>query len=139
MKGIKFSALLGATLLTMSTAATAQTTNADDDYLSDLHSFLEGQDTVTYTMATSVISPEQNVWAAQMFCQSFSSGVSPADAFGIYTSAALGEANAQNAVVTEEMAYAVGLYGGAVMNLGAAHYCPQYQSQVQQALQTLSN
>ena len=44
---------------------------------------------------------------------------------------------ARQDIVTEEMAYAVGLYGGTVMNLGASHYCPEYQPDVQQALSSL--
>lgn len=145
MKGFKFSGLLGALAIAFPTAvsglfgasAIAQTTPNDQAYLDDLHSFLQSQDAITYTMATQAMTPEQNVWAAQMFCQSFASGVSPTDAYTVYTSAALNQASAYGQSFTEEMAYAVGLYGGTVMNLGASYYCPEYQPEVAQALQSL--
>ena len=92
---------------------------------------------MTYAMATQAMSAEQNVWAAQMFCQTFSAGVSPSDAYSAYTTTAISQASSYGENFTEEMAYAVGLYGGAVMNLGSSHYCPQYQSQVEQALRSL--
>lgn len=137
MKGLKFFALLGAVACMLPTAATAQTTPADTAYLNDLYRFLAQKDEVTHTMATQAMSPEDSVWAARMFCQTFSSGVSPADAYSVYTNAAVSEAATYGEHFTQEVAYAIGLYGGAVMNLGAAHYCPQYQPQVEQALQAL--
>jgi len=137
MKGFKFSVLLGTVAMVLPTAAIAQTTPNDQAYLNDLHSFLQSQDAITYAMATQAMTPEQNVWAAQMFCQTFASGVSPTDAYTTYTSAALSQASAYGESFTEEMAYAVGLYGGTVMNLGASHYCPEYQPDVQQALSSL--
>lgn len=146
MKGFKFSALTSAlvgavalsipAMMVTTPAADAQTAS-DDAYLDQLYSFLESEDSITYTMATQSMSGEANVWAAQMFCRTFEAGVSPADAFSVYTSSAISQASSQGVNVTEEMAYAVGLYGGAVMNLGSAHYCPQYQPAVEQALQSL--
>ncbi len=88
-------------------------------------------------MATQAMAPEDSVWAAQTFCQTFSSGVSPADAYSAYTHAAVNQASTYGEHFTEEVAYAIGLYGGTVMNLGAAHYCPQYQPQVEQVLRSL--
>lgn len=137
MKGLKFSALLGAIACIFPTAAIAQTSPADSAYLDDLYRFLEGKDAITYTMATQAMSPEDSVWAAQMFCQTFSSGVAPSEAYSVYTNAAIGQASTHGTNFNEEVAYAVGLYGGAVMNLGATHYCPQYQPQVEQALLAL--
>lgn len=140
MKKPNFFALLGAVAVVFPTvfSAGAIAQNApNDEYLNNLYSFLQSQDEMTYAMATSAMTPEQSVWAAQMFCQTFSSGVSPSDAFAVYTSAAVQQAEAQGVGLTDEMAYAVGLYGGAVMNIGSAYYCPEYQSQVQQALQAL--
>ena len=137
LNGSKLSALLGAVVCSLPTAAIAQTNSADSAYLSDLYSFLESEDSITYTMATQSMTPEDSVWAAQMFCDTFASGVTPADAYEVYTAAAIGQGEAYGQSFTEEIAYAVGLYGGAVMNLGAAHYCPQYQPQVQQALNAL--
>ena len=140
MKKRNFLALLGAAAVllptALSTAASAQT-DADNDYLNNLYSFLQGQDETTYMMATSAMTPAESVWAAQMFCQTFSSGIAPSDVFAVYTSSAIQQAESQGVALTDEMAYSVGLYGGAVMNIGAAHYCPQYQPQVQQALQAL--
>ncbi|MFK8182773.1 MAG: hypothetical protein AB8B99_05310 [Phormidesmis sp.] len=137
MKRFKLGALLGAVVCSLPMAAIAQTNAADSAYLNDLYSFLEREDSITYTMATQSMTPEDSVWAAQMFCDTFASGVAPADAYAVYTSAAIGQGQTYGEHFTEEIAYAVGLYGGAVMNLGAAHYCPQYQPQVQQALQSL--
>ena len=140
MKKRNFLALLGATAVLIpaafSTAAAAQT-DPNGDYLNNLFSFLQSQDATTYEMATSAMTPAQNVWAAQMFCQTFSAGIAPSEVFAIYTASAIQEAETRGVALTDEMAYSVGLYGGAVMNIGAAHYCPQYQPQVQQALQSL--
>jgi len=137
MKGFYTGALLGAVVCSLPMAAIAQTNSTDNAYLNDLYSFLQSEDSITYTMATQSMTPEDSVWAAQMFCETFASGVSPSDAYSVYTTAAIGQGEAYGEYFTEEIAYAVGLYGGAVMNLGAAHYCPQYQPQVQQALRAL--
>lgn len=137
MKGLKLGALLSAIVCSFPVAAIAQTNSTDSAYLNDLYSFLQSEDTITYTMATQSMSPADSVWAAQMFCDTFSSGVDPADAYAVYTSAAIGQGETYGAHFTEEIAYAIGLYGGAVMNLGAAHYCPQHQQKVQQALNAL--
>ena len=91
---------------------------------------------MTYVMATESMTERDSIQAAHMFCNTFESGVDPADAFSAYTSTAIRRATAMGADLTEEMAYAVGLYGGAVMNLGTVYYCPEYQSQVEQALQS---
>ncbi|MEM6449600.1 MAG: hypothetical protein AAF703_04715 [Cyanobacteria bacterium P01_D01_bin.105] len=137
MKGFKLSALFSAVVCSLPMAAIAQTSSTDSAYLSDLYSFLQSEDNITYTMATQSMTPEDSVWAAQMFCNTFASGVTPEDAYEVYTTAAIGQGEAYGGAFTEEIAYAVGLYGGAVMNLGAAYYCPQYQPQVQQALSAL--
>jgi len=150
MKGFNLSALVNTLLvlgsgavLSLSQGAPAAAQNADSPdssidsaYLTQLYSFLESQDAVTHAMATQSMSAEDNVWAAQMFCRTFESGVSPADAFTAYTTSAMNQAIARGANMTEEMAFSVGLYGGAVMNIGSTHYCPQYQPQVEQALQS---
>ena len=140
MKKFNVLALFGAAAFAlptvMSGGAIAQSSPSDSEYLNNLYDFLQGQDEVTYQMATTAMSAEDNIWAAQMFCQTFELGANPSDVFAVYTSAAVEEANARGGM-TDEMAYAIGLYGGAVMNVGAAHYCPQYQPQVQQALQAL--
>lgn len=135
--GLGLSALLGTAEIAMPTAAVAQTSSADSAYLNDLYSFLQGQDDITYTMATQALGSDYNIWVAQMFCETFAAGVSPENAFAIYNDAALSQAASYGMGVPDEVAYAVGLYGGAAMNLGAAHYCPQYQPRVQQALRSL--
>ncbi|MEM6599240.1 MAG: hypothetical protein AAF635_13950 [Cyanobacteria bacterium P01_C01_bin.69] len=162
MKGFQFSALLGAIALSLPTVAISDTTfpaaalaqtsleptalaqsaatqrsAVDNTYLSELYTFLASQDTITHAMATEAMSPEDSVWAAQMFCRTFEAGVSPEDAFSVYTSSAISQATSQGVELTEEMAYAVGLYGGAVMNIGAAHYCSEYQAEVEAALQSM--
>ena len=130
-------ALISAVVCSFPAVAIAQTNPTDSAYLSDLHSFLQSEDRTTYRMATQSMTPADSIWAAKMFCETFASGVSPADAYAVYTSAAIGQGETYGDQFTDELAYAVGLYGGAVMNLGAAHYCPQYQPQVQQALRAL--
>ncbi|NJM98187.1 MAG: DUF732 domain-containing protein [Phormidesmis sp. RL_2_1] len=135
-RGVRVFALLGAITLSSATAALGQTNSTDSEYLSGLYGFLRSQDAITYTLATREMTDEQNIWAAQSFCQAFASGVSPADVYSVFTSAAFSEASNQGTAITEEIAYAIGLYGGSVMTLGATHYCPQYQPQVQQALRS---
>ncbi len=137
MKRLKLSALIGAIACLLPTAALAQTNAADNAYLNDLYRFLEREDAVTYKMATQAMSPEDSVWAARMFCQTFASGASPADVYSAYTDAAISEAATYGSYLTEDVAYSIGLYGGAVMNLGSAHYCPYYQPKVEQALRAL--
>ena len=144
MKNLPFSALLsltaGLVTLTMPLAANAfgqVSPSTDSNYINHLYRFLRSQDDMTYVMATESMSETDSIQAAQMFCNTFESGVDPADAFSAYTTGAIRQATSMGATMTEEMAYAVGLYGGAVMNLGTAYYCPEYQSQVEQALQSL--
>ncbi|MEO1637246.1 MAG: hypothetical protein AAFS04_19425, partial [Cyanobacteria bacterium J06631_9] len=108
----------------------------DSSYISHLYSFLQSKDNMTYLMATQSMTESDSIQAAQMFCDTFESGVDPAEAFSAYTSTAIRQATSMGATMTEEMAYAVGLYGGAVMNLGTAYYCPEYQPQVERALQS---
>lgn len=137
MKRLKITALVGAIACLLPTVALAQSNNADSAYINDLFSFLKREDAMTYNMASKAMSPEDSVWAARMFCQAFSSGASPANVYSAYTEAAIGEAATYGEAFNEEVAYSIGLYGGAVMNLGSAHYCPQYQPQVEQALRSL--
>ncbi|MGC1216269.1 MAG: hypothetical protein WA883_02280 [Phormidesmis sp.] len=112
------------------------TPSTDSAYLNQLYSLLQRQDAITHAMATQSMSAEDNIRAAQMFCRTFDLGVSPTEAFSIYTTSAINQAASLGADITEELAHAVGVYGGAVMSLGATHYCPQHQSQVQQALES---
>ncbi|MGB7486055.1 MAG: hypothetical protein WA901_07680 [Phormidesmis sp.] len=112
------------------------TPSTDSAYLNQLYSLLQRQDAITHAMATQSMSTEDNIRAAQMFCRTFDLGVSPTEAFSIYTTSAINQAASLGADITEELAHAVGVYGGAVMSLGATHYCPQHQSQVQQALES---
>lgn len=141
---LRLSALLGTAILSMPTAAFAQTSPADSAYLNDLYGFLQSQDDLAYTMAAEHMGAEYNIWAAQTFCEAFTSGVSPENAFAAYADAAMSEAATQAAAygmdlsdeVGYEVGYIVGLYGASVMNLGAAHYCPQYQPQVEQLLRS---
>lgn len=117
--------------------ATIQNSQTDAAYLDQLYTFLRSQDTNTYEMATQSISEGDSIDAAQMFCRSFEAGVSPAAAFSAYTTSTIEQATSHGADVTEEMAYSVGLYGGAVMSLGTTYYCPSYKAQVREALTSL--
>ena len=135
-KFLALSALLGTAILSVPTAARAQSASDDSAYLNDLYSFLRSQDSLTYQIAAQELGGEYNVWAAQMFCQTLAAGVSPEQAFSAFSNAAMAEA-ANYGSVPDEVNYAIGLYGGTVMNLGAAYYCPQYQLRVEQALRSL--
>lgn len=138
MKGFRLGALLGAVVCSFPSAAIAQTSATDNAYLNDLYSFLQSQDGFTYTMATQSMSAEENVWAAQTFCEAFATGVDPKVAYEAYTTGAISYGQSYyDEESVQELAYAIGLYGGAVMNLGSTHYCPQYNAQVQQALNSL--
>lgn len=138
---LRLSALLGTAILSMPTAAFAQTFSTDSAYLNDLYGFLQSQNDLAYTMATEYMDADYNIWAAQTFCEAFASGVSPENAFAAYADAAMSEAAIQAATqgidLPYEVGFTVGFYGGAVMMLGSAYYCPEYQPQVEQALRSL--
>ncbi|MEO1634126.1 MAG: hypothetical protein AAFS04_03475 [Cyanobacteria bacterium J06631_9] len=136
-RGFSLFALLGVAAVSVPTAAIAQYTSQDQQYLTDLYNFLQSQDELTYALAADEMGHEGNIWVAQSFCSEFENGVSPEDVYSIFTSAALSQLQAPSAQAYEEIAYSIGLYGGSVMNLGSAYYCPQYQPQVEQALRSL--
>ncbi|MEO1592697.1 MAG: hypothetical protein AAFU71_15590 [Cyanobacteria bacterium J06632_22] len=128
-------ALTAAVVLVSGSSAQAQST--DQYFINDLYNFLGSQDAVAYEVASQYLGPEVNVYLAQSFCQAFRDGVSPGDAFSYFTTYSLSEANNRGYPVGDDEAYVLGLYTGSVMNLGAAYYCPEYQGQVQQALNAM--
>ncbi|MEL6263186.1 MAG: hypothetical protein AAFR12_19180 [Cyanobacteria bacterium J06626_6] len=135
--GLRAIALSGLVTLSAPTAAAAQMSTADQDYLNSLYSFLQAQDTTAYGLATNEMRDEGNIWIAQTFCQSFERGASPADVYSVYMSAVMDAIGPGSGEAYEQATYAIGLYSGSVMNLGSAYYCPQYQPQVEQALRSL--
>ena len=136
-RGFSLVALLGVAAVSMPTEAIAQYTSQDQQYLNDLYSFLQSQDELTYALAADEMGHEGYIWVAQSFCNEFENGVSPGDVYSIFTSAALSQVQAPNTQAYEEIAYSIGLYGGSVMNLRSANYCPAYQPQVEQTLRSL--
>ncbi|MEO1394967.1 MAG: hypothetical protein AAFV90_18850 [Cyanobacteria bacterium J06634_5] len=122
--------------LSVSTSAIAQTT--EQNYLNDLYSFLQGQDTLAYRTATYYeTSNDLNVWMAQSFCQDLANGGNTEAVYTEFMAGAMQAGSLPTQAATERLNYSVGLYIGSVMNLGSAYYCPQYQDQVVQALRNL--
>jgi hypothetical protein len=127
--------LLASTALALgATPASAQSTH--DYYLSDLYNFLAANDQFSYAVA-SEIGHETNIMAAQELCVAYQEGLSPADAYSWITTSMVSEASRYNVAFSADQTYALNLYVGAVMNLGAAYYCPDYQPSVEQALSSL--
>lgn len=143
MKGFDWSALrrdvqiftlLGALALAAPTAAVAQTESVDRAFLNSLYSFLQEQDNLAYQVAVSQVGDASNVWLAQGICIDFQNGLSPADGYDMMVNAALSQLQGLSGPAYEQASYSVALYGGTMMNLGSAYYCPQYQPAVEQAL-----
>ena len=133
-RGFQLFALLGTFALAAPTAAVAQTEAVDRAFLDSLYSFLQGQDDLAYQVAVSQVGDASNVWLAQGICIDFENGLNPADGYDIMVNAALSQLQGLSGEAYEQASYSVALYGGTMMNLGAAYYCPQYQPAVEQAL-----
>lgn len=133
LTGLKVLPLLGAMALSTPTAALAQTNANDQNFLNDMYSFLHGQDDLAHELA-NWMGDEMNVYVAQSLCQEFASGRS---AQSLYAEFNAGVISTMDAATYEQVDYATGLYIGSIMNLGSAYYCPEYQPQVVQALQSL--
>lgn len=112
----------------------AQSSPIDGQYLDSLYSFLESSDDLAHEMAITEFSPADHISTAQAFCQVFEMGTTPTEAITAYFYGVIEEAEKQGLSDSEEVGYAAGLYGGAVMNIGSAYYCPEFQNQVKQAL-----
>ena len=135
MNRVLGAALTTAAVLGSSTSAMAQST--DQSYINDLYNFLNSQDQVAYAVASQYLGADMNIYLAQSFCQAFRDGMPPGDAFSYFTTYSMSEAANRGYPVGDNEAYVLGLYAGSVMNLGSAYYCPEYQGQVQQALNAL--
>jgi hypothetical protein len=114
-------------------AAPAKAQSTHDYYLGDLYDFLAANDQFAYTVAME-IGHETNVMAAQELCIAYSEGLSPTDAYSWITTSIVSEATRYDVAFTNQQTYALNLYVGSVMNLGAAYYCPEYQPSVERAL-----
>ena len=125
-----------AAISVMAPTASAQS-SADQNYLNDLYSFLYEQDTLAYNAATQHLGNAVNIQIALDMCQAYRQGVQPADAFSFVTTYAMSEAANRGANLDGQGSYSLGLYVGTVMNLGSAYYCPEYQPNVVQALQSM--
>mgnify|MGYP001793336959 CR=1 FL=1 len=121
------------------TAALAQVQidATDRNFLNDLYTFLQGQDEMSYQLAAGIIGDETNVWLAKGVCLDFDRGLSPADGYDLFVTAARSQMHTIPLEQQAQAAYSVDLYGGSLMNLGSAYYCPQYQPQVEAALRAL--
>ena len=133
-RGVQIFTLLGAFALAAPTAAVAQTESVDRAFLNSLYSFLQEQDNLAYQVAVSQVGDDSNVWLAQGICIDFQNGLSPADGYDMMVNAALSQLQGLSGPAYEQASYSVALYGGTMMNLGSAYYCPQYQPAVEQAL-----
>ncbi|MEM9151007.1 MAG: DUF732 domain-containing protein [Cyanobacteria bacterium P01_F01_bin.3] len=133
-RGVQIFTLLGAFALAAPTAAVAQTESVDRAFLNSLYSFLQEQDNLAYQVAVSQVGDASNVWLAQGICIDFQNGLSPADGYDMMVNAALSQLQGLSGPAYEQASYSVALYGGTMMNLGSAYYCPQYQPAVEQAL-----
>ena len=134
--GIQLAALLSAFSLVAPTAALAQTEAVDRAFLDSLYGFLQGQDNLAY-IAAGQVGDASNVWLAQGICIDFENGLNPTDGYNIMIDTALSQLQGLSDEAYEEASYSMALYGGSMMNLGAAYYCPQYQPAVEQALRSL--
>jgi hypothetical protein len=149
MKGLKLVAFTGAIACLFPTAAiaqpaqptqTAQPSPTDIGYLNDLYQALEQEDAFTYEVATQFLTNEDHIWVAQTFCQAFDAGMSPADTFITYMTAAIDEADTQaGGNAGDDVVYALSLHSSMVMALGTAYYCPQHQEQVNGDLEAIAN
>ncbi|MEL6492187.1 MAG: hypothetical protein AAFV85_13285 [Cyanobacteria bacterium J06634_6] len=135
-RGIQLFSLLGVMALSAPTAATAQITSTDQDFLNSLYSFLQSQDDLAYQTA-GYIGDETNVWLAQGMCMDFRRGLDPAEGYNLLMAAAQNQMHTVPQEMQAQASYSVGLYGGSLMNLGAAYYCPDYQPGVEAALRSL--
>lgn len=136
-RGAQLLALLGTFALGAPTAAMAQTETVDRAFLDSLYTFLQEEDNLAYQVAVNQVGDASNVWLAQGICIDFENGLAPADGYDIMVNSALSQLQGLSGQAYEQASYAVSLYGGAMMNLGAAYYCPQYQPAVEQALRSL--
>jgi hypothetical protein len=118
------------------TPAQAQTTRADSQFLSDLYGFLSDSDSFAYDVATE-LGDETNVMIAQGICQGYVEGATPANTFTDFTNGIAEEARNQNASFSASQMSSLHFYVGSMMMLGSIHYCPDYQSSVEQALNSL--
>ena len=112
-------------------------TQSDQDFLNNLYSFLESQNGLAYQVAAGHIGDEANVWLAQGICMELRRGMDPAEGYNTLVTSAQSQMQSVPTDVYDQASYAVGLYGGSLMNLGAAYYCPEYQPQVESALRSL--
>lgn len=138
-RGLQLFSVLGVMALSSPTAAIAQTpiTAADQEFVNSLYSFLYEQNTLAYQVAADYIGAEANVWLAQGICMDFRRGLAPADGYDLLIASAQSQMHNVPPEAHEQVYYAVGLYGGSLMNLGAAYYCPEYQPQVEAVLRAL--
>ncbi|MEL7331937.1 MAG: hypothetical protein AAFN12_06785 [Cyanobacteria bacterium J06560_2] len=132
----RLAAVLSVLALSVPTAVSAQTETVDRDFLNSFYTFLQGQDDFSYQLATGWMGDETNVWLAKGVCLDFDRGLSPAEGYDLFVSAARTQMQGLTQQEYDRAAYAVDLYGGALMNLGSAYYCPQYQPQVEAALRS---
>lgn len=121
----------------MAALAQVQIDANDRNFLNDLYNFLQGQDEMAYQVAAGFVGDETNVWLAKGVCLDFDRGLSPADGYELFVAAARSQMHTIPQDQQAQAAYSVDLYGGSLMNLGAAYYCPQYQPQVEAALRAL--
>jgi hypothetical protein len=122
--------------LAASTPAQAQSTPADSEFLGDLYGFLSDSDQFAYGVAYE-LGDETNVMIAQGICEGYVDGATPTNTFREFVNGIAQEASNQNTTFTDAEISSLHFYVGSVMLLGSMHYCPAYQSSVEQALNSL--
>ena len=138
-RGFQLCLSVGILALSAPTAALAQVQidAADRNFLNDLYSFLQGQDAMAYQVAAGFVGDETNVWLAKGICLDFDRGLSPADGYALFVAAARSQMQNIPQQQYDQSAYSVDLYGGALMNLGAAYYFPKWRPPVYTALPSM--
>ncbi len=134
LAGLKVVSLLGAIALFSPTEAIAQPGIDDQNFLSDLYSFLQSEDSLSHELAYAM-GDDMNMMIAQSVCQELSSGRSPQSLYAEFNAGVVN--SVPDPEIYNQIDYSTGLYIGSIMNLGSAYYCPQYQPRVVQALQSL--
>jgi hypothetical protein len=125
---------VASTALTLSVAPIAQAqVSADEGFLPYLYDFLAEEDQIAYIIASEYMGNEGNVGIAQTLCERYSEGVSPFDVYDVLYDSV--QENTPSFVTNSPSS--MSLYVGTLMFFGSAYYCPQYQSNVEQLINSL--
>ncbi|MEM9947531.1 MAG: hypothetical protein AAF810_15955 [Cyanobacteria bacterium P01_D01_bin.36] len=138
VKAIALTSAPIALALFVPTTAIAQT-STDQNFESDLYSFLQSQNTLSHYMATGIEQQigMSNPEIAQSLCYEMAAGHSVQGLHADFLTGVQMMRSSVNPADYEELKYAAELYFGSVINLGSAYYCPEYQAEVVEGLSNL--